>query len=288
MRPLNYELKQLGLRNRDGSFVTQANRAYMLSLMATQLAELGYQKLHAPELKSRHATALVRRWQAEGLAPGTLKNRLSVLRWWAEKIGRPEVLADDNTAYGVPARRTVATASKARVLEADKLAAIRDPYVRMSLELQRAFGLRREESVKVKPRQADQGDRLVLQGSWTKGGRPREVPIRTAAQRDVLDRAKALARSGALIPPTRRYVEQRRVYERETARVGLSKMHGLRHAYAQERFAELAGFAAPAAGGPTRALLTPAQREIDDDVRLIITEELGHAREEITRMYLGR
>jgi site-specific recombinase XerC len=92
MRPLNYELKQLGLRNRDGSFVTQANRAYMLSLMATQLAELGYQKLHAPELKSRHATALVRRWQAEGLAPGTVKNRLSALRWWAEKIGRPWVL----------------------------------------------------------------------------------------------------------------------------------------------------------------------------------------------------
>ena len=148
--------------------------------------------------------------------------------------------------------------------------------------------MRREEAIKIHPRQADHGDRLVLQGSWTKGGRPREVPIRTAAQREVLDRAKALARSGALIPPTRRYAEQRRVYERETARVGLSNMHGLRHAYAQERFAALAGFAAPAAGGPTRALLTPEQRAIDYDVRLIITEELGHVREEITRMYLGR
>lgn len=51
----------------------------------------------------------------------------------------------------------------------------------MSLELQREFGLRREEAVKLVPRLADQGDRLVLKDSWTKGGgKPREVPIRTA------------------------------------------------------------------------------------------------------------
>ena len=187
MRRLNYELKQLGQRNRDGSYVTQANRAHMLSLIATQLYALGYTQLHATELKGRHANALVRRWSAEGLAPGTVKNRLSALRWWAEKIGRPWVLERTNTVYGVPARRTVAAASKARVLEADKLAAIRDPYVRLSLELQRAFGLRREEALKIRPQQADQGDWLVLQGSWTKGGRERAVPIRTAAQREVLD-----------------------------------------------------------------------------------------------------
>ena len=285
---LNYELKHLGLRNRDGSFVTQANRAYMLSLMANQLYELGYKKLHAHELKGRHVNALVRRWQAEGLAPGTVKNRLSVVRWWAEKVGRATVLADDNTAYGVPARRTVATSLESP--RAGGRQAGGDPRSLCADEPGAAACLWPEEGgvLKVKPRQADHGDRLVLQGSWTKGGRPREVPIRTAAQREVLDRAKALARAGAMIPPTRRYVEQRRVYERETARVGLSKMHGLRHAYAQERFAELAGFAAPAAGGPTRALLTPEQRGIDSDVRLIITEELGHAREEITRMYLGR
>ena len=82
------------------------------------------------------------------MAPGTMENRLSALRWWAAKIGRPWVLAADNTAYGVPARRTVVTVPKARMLEADKLAAIRDPYVRLSLELQRAFGLRREEGVR--------------------------------------------------------------------------------------------------------------------------------------------
>ena len=47
MRNLNYELKQLGMRNRDGSYTTQANRARTLSLIADQLYALGYKQLHA-------------------------------------------------------------------------------------------------------------------------------------------------------------------------------------------------------------------------------------------------
>ena len=41
----------------------------------------------------------------------------------------------------------------------------------MSLELQRAFGLRREEAMKFQPSYADQKDHITLKASWTKGGR---------------------------------------------------------------------------------------------------------------------
>ena len=41
----------------------------------------------------------------------------------------------------------------------------------MSLELQQAFGLRREEAMKFQPSFADQGDHIRLKGSWTKGGK---------------------------------------------------------------------------------------------------------------------
>lgn len=260
----------------------------MLTLIANQLYELGYKKLHATDLKGRHANALVRRWQDEGLAPGTLKNRLAVVRWWADKVGRSWTLPADNATYGVPARQYVARRSKAQELDGAKLAAIRDPYVRLSLELQRAFGMRREEAIKIHLCQADQGDRLVLHASWTKGGRARKIPIRTAAQRDVLERAAQVAGSGALIPPHVSYVQQMRRYERQTAAAGLAKMHGLRHAYAQERYQDLTGWAAPAAGGPTSAQLTLEQRVGDLEARLVISAELGHGREQITTAYLGR
>ena len=288
MHTLNYDLKNLCRANHDGSFTTQADRLGMLNLFADQLYALGYKQLHAHDLKGRHVNALLRQWQADGASPATRKNRMSVLRWWAKKIGKASIIPATNAALGIPKRAYVARRSKAQELPPATLAAIRDPGIRLSLELQRAFGLRREESLKIKPRQADQGRWLVLQSSWTKGGRPREIPIRTAAQRELLDRVKAFAGQGSLIPTGRQYIQQRRKYDTEVQHAGLAKMHGLRHAYAQERYQELTGWPAPAAGGPGGRQLTPAQREQDRAARLTISAELGHVREAITTVYLGR
>ncbi len=54
-----------------------------------------------------------------------------------------------------------------------------------SVQLQRHFGLRREEAMKIQPSAADQGDCLYLKTSWTKGGRPRTIPITTTIQREI-------------------------------------------------------------------------------------------------------
>ncbi|WP_425050445.1 integrase domain-containing protein [Pseudomaricurvus hydrocarbonicus] len=62
-----------------------------------------------------------------------------------------------------------------------------------SLELQGAFGLRREEAIKFVPAYADQDNRRGLKASWTKGGKAREIPVLTPEQRSVLDRAHRLA-----------------------------------------------------------------------------------------------
>ena len=163
---------------------------------------------------------------------------------------------------------------------------MRDAHVRMSLELQQAFGLRREEAIKFQPRYADRGDHLELKASWTKGGKARVIPVRTEAQRAVLDRARQLAGNGSLIPSSRNYRQQLRIYERHTANAGLSQMHGLRHAYAQSRYAELTGWPAPAAGGPTVKALTPEQKAIDQQARLTISQELGHERAQVVSIYM--
>ena len=66
-------------------------------------------------------------------------------------------------------------------------------------------------------------------------------------------------------------VQQMRIYERDTMRAGLSHMHGLRHAYAQNRYEELTGWKCPAADGPAKASLTVEQRATDRDTRLTIS-----------------
>ena len=288
MRDLNYQLKTIWRRNVDGSHATHYNRLDMLQLMANQLHDLGYRHLTARGLKAKHVQALVTHWQSQKITTGTIKNRMAILRWWAEKIGKPGVVAKSNAHYGIEQRQFFATHSKAQTLLASKLQHIPDPSIRFTLELQHAFGLRREEAIKFNPYYADQDDRLTLKASWTKGGKAREIPIRTAEQRQLLNRLHQFAGRGSLIPQDRQYIVQLRLYERYTAAAGFSKLHGLRHHYAQQRYQELTGWPAPAAGGPSAKMLSPEQKELDKAARLIVSRELGHEREQITAIYLSR
>ncbi len=249
---------------------------------------MGYRRMQARSLKPKHIEALVKHWQERELSIGTIKNRMAALRWWAAKVNKLNVMAKSNEHYGIPDRRFVTNQSRAKDVTQEQLGKVKDEHVRMSLELQRAFGLRREEAMKFQPSYADQKDHVRLKASWTKGGKPRTIPVRTNVQREALDRARRLAGFGSLIPPHRSYVQQLRVYEGNTTRAGLSSMHGLRHAYAQERYEELTGWKCPAAGGLDSKNLTSEQRETDHEARLTISQELGHEREQITAAYLGR
>jgi len=288
MDDLTYTLRQLCQRNRDGSHATQADRMRILTLIARQLREAGFRQMTASSLNGKHIQALIGRWQNENLSVGTIKNRLSHLRWWAEKVGKAGILPADNAQLGVPERRYVTNVSKARELETAALAKITDEHVRMSLRLQAAFGLRREEAIKFQPVYADRGDHIMLKGSWTKGGRERTVPITTDEQREVLQETHRLAGAGSLIPADKRYIQQRHIYDGQCKAAGLSHMHGLRHQYAQNRYEVLTRWKAPAAGGSSSKALTPAQREKDEHARQIISRELGHERTQITAVYLGR
>jgi integrase len=287
MDDLTYGLRALCQRNRDGSHATQADRLRSLTLISRQLREAGFRQMQAGSLKGKHVDALLERWQSEGLSAGTLKNRLAHLRWWAEKVGKAAVIPADNVRLGIPDRRFVTNESKAKEL-GDSLQCVTDPHVRMSLELQQAFGLRREECIKFQPSFADRGDHIALKGSWTKGGRPRTVPITTPEQRAALDQAHRLAGAGSLIPAWKTYIQQRHTYDGECKKAGLSHLHGLRHHYAQARYEALTGWKAPAAGGPTAKMLTQAQCAQNAIARQIISSELGHERPQITAVYLGR
>jgi integrase len=289
MRHLNYALKQLCRRNRDGSYATQADREHILNLIANQLEEMGFRHMNAHSLRPKHVQKLVEDWLAEHLSPGTIKNRMAALRWWAEKTGKQNIIARSNAAYGIPDRVYVTNVSKAKELVMDQLEQIRTLCIRISLRLQAAFGLRREESIKIVPAWADRGNTLVLKDSWTKGGRPREIPIRNLEQRQLVDEAKALAKGKSLVAPG--YVTYRdylQHFRAECARVGIHAFHGHRHFYAQARYKELMGHECPARAGPTSKQLTPKQKVIDREAREIISREMGHGREQITAVYLGR
>jgi len=288
------ELMTLTERNKDGSFSTQAARRDILAQVGRQLLEMGYRNLGAQGLKPKHIKSLLERWHGEGLSTATMKNRMAHLRWWSEKVGKQNVIPRTNDELNLGRRKYVTNKTKARdVLDSD-ISKINNSRLRISLELQKAFGLRREECLKFQPVYALDGKQvgdvknIRLAPTWCKGGRAREVPVKTDYQREVLQKALDLAGKGSMIPIEKKYVQWLGRYEQDTKRAGLSKLHGLRHKYAQNRYHELTGWAAPACGGPIRKELNEDQLKLDLEARLTISKELGHNREAITSIYLGR
>ena len=274
--------------NTERSHGTQASRASHLHIMARELSEMGYRHLSPRNLKRKHVEALVKRWLGARLAVVTIKSRVSTMRWLARTIGKPNVVPRTNAELGIPDRSLAGRPSRAFNLTPEMLERVPSPYVRVSLELEEKFGLRREEATKMRPQAAHQGGWLVLQASWCKGRRGRRIPVRTGEQRELLERAKALAETTpehSLIPE-KTYRKHIKAYERQTYEAGIRGPHGLRHAYAQARYEELTGRACPAAGGPPSTDLNGEEKELDRRARETISEEMGHGRGQITRTYL--
>jgi hypothetical protein len=138
-------------------------------------------------------------------------------------------IARDNDAYGIPRRQFITNQDKSRSLMSADLEKITDPYTHLSLKLQAAFGLRREESIKIRPEWADGGNRLSLKASWTKGGREREIPIRNELQRNVLGEARQRAGKGSLIPADKNYAQQLERFKAQCQAAGIWHVQGHHH-----------------------------------------------------------
>lgn len=274
--------------NRDGSFRTRNDRNKYLLAMADSLYSMGYKPKHAMGITTKHVWALVNLWKEEKLSAGTMKNRLSHIRWLLGKLGH-ENLVPSNEKLGIEKRQYVTNEDKSRELSAEDLEHVHDPRMRLILRAQELFGLRVEESLKIQPHLADQKDRLFIKGSWAKGGRDRTIPILTPEQQAWLDEAKAIVdnKQASLIPEDVSYKTYRKRAEKTWQRAGIDHCHGHRHLYAQRRFEKLAGFPCPAKGGPKKYEMTREQFERNKEARLIVGQELGHSRPAITNVYLG-
>ena len=77
--------------------------------------------------------------------------------------------------------------------------------------------------------------------------------------------------------------------------MGLTNLHGLRHAYAQRRYQELTayfdkdkkGLLPPIAGGSPFKELSLAEQDWDRRARHILVREMGHSRSNIVKIYVG-
>lgn len=298
---LNAVLKPHLRRSADGrkvvSHATIADRSEFYSRLIHQLHELGYPLTNVHHLKPKHIDALMKRWEGEGLSASTLQKRFSYLTLLCRWIGKASMLRPGASYLADPGRyrRTYAadhdhswTAVGIDPLE--KIAAIEpdDPAVARVLRLQHAFGLRIQEASLLNPARDTVGEAQLRIVAGTKGGRPRVVPIETAAQRAVLAEAHGYAgiTRRSMIPPEYDLKQWLTHCYHVLGRHGVTRQaglvsHGLRHHYANDVYEQLTGEVSPVRGGAAvdSALNLPACREV--------ASRLGHARPAITTAYCG-
>ena len=271
--------------NRDGSFATQSNRKAILLKVSRDLKACGYDKVTQQNFGPKHCYKLRDYWQKEGLSTATIKNRMACVRWLGTKFGKK--LPDNQKLELANRVYSDNTKQKAKEIDLVKYNQLSERH-QLSIQLQRQFGLRMEESLKFKVVYADRGDTIQLKASWTKGGRERVIPVKTSEQRKLLNQIKDFCRGKSLIPTENNYIQAKWNFQKAIEKVGIKNVHGYRHQYAQDRYLELTGRHCPKAGGLTSYQLTKEQKQQDYNARMIISNELGHGREEITVQYLGR
>ena len=264
-------------------------------------------------LTHRQVQAVANLWAERKLSVATVHNYLSFLRTYAAWIGRPGMVRDVATYFGADShyvhRERTAKVDRswiARCVEVE--AKIRevtayDPWVGMQLELCYRFGLRAKEARHFRPHVAVISRELAnprdaqhfpdckqfLRVRYgTKGGRPRDIPVKTPEQEELIERTlRAVAPGHYVGAPGRtavqnanRFYNVLRRFEITKAALGVTA-HGLRHQHANNRYEELAGEPSPVRGGA-------GVGGADGAARMAVSSELGHGRIEITDAYLGK
>ncbi len=165
-----------------------------------------------------------------------------------------------------------------------------DPVAARLFVSMKTFGLRAKESLRLEPHEADGGDALLVR-KGSKTGRPRDIKFKVfgeEALRETLDELKGQVPEKchqAWANITLKKAKHRLYYI--CRKFGLTKkdlgvtMHGLRHEWAIDQLYRMANVTAPVRGG-----MTLNYRKLSE-VRMLISEGLGHSRIEITTAYYG-
>ena len=299
-------------------FVSQKRQTEIGNTLHLCLRELGEMRrpvLCLSHLKRKSALELLKKWQEQGLAVGTIEDRISVLRKLLDLVGRSNVLPRGREWKAVRKGAGLAVRSRSELPQMKKgwqdegvdpqvvIDAIRlDCEVAAScMEMMWAFGLRVNESVQIQVGLSMKDGYLVV-SRGTKGGKMREVPFSTNDERrvwqqQVLGRAKTLCdrhQPATLSVPGRKLSQMKnhlRYLAREHGITRKGKLgvtfHGLRHQFATTEFRERTGLPAPILGEQASADYAASWEPVRA-AYLHIARAMGHERPSISGAYLGR
>jgi len=296
------------------SHKTRHDRAQFLRRFFRDLKRrAGFKTLPDPRnLAHKHVNAMVQIWREDKLQPPTIQTYLSFLRGLAHWLGKPGFIRKP-AHYGLSLdeyqRTGIAERDKswsAKGVDIDKLidqVCEFDPYVGASLRVIRAFGLRRKESVMLRPHECvvrfeatglpqeqQQGERYVWIRQGAKSGRQRFVPLNNARREAAIKYAQQVAAWDAhahlgrpghdLRQNLRRFDYVLHKFGIAASKLGITA-HGLRHEALIDEFIAQTGAPPAVRGGP------PLAPQVEDAARVAVSRLAGHDRRRAASAYLG-
>lgn len=250
------------------------------------------------ELLERYASSLHERVQGEEIKVAYAQNLLSTVNVVLETLRKDDQLKI-NPAQWVGNRTQVRTVTPAAIHQEPMLTAVlklsTQGHISVCLvaQLARAFGLRFKEAslfnAREALRQANRHGRINIT-MGTKGGRGKQVdrwvPVNTHQLELLRAAANQQGTANNLMPVDKRYSQWRDhayyLWRVATEGTGINGFHDLRAAYACQRYQDLTGCPAPVLGGER-----VAPKELDTQVRVILSQELGHNRIDVLSAYIG-
>ena len=272
----------------------------------------GFKTLPDPRnVGQKHIHAIVQVWREDKLKPATIQTYLSFLRGLAKWLGKNGFIRSP-AHYGLEieeyqrheaAERDKSWSAQGVDIEAliDRVCAY-DPYVGASRHLIRAFGLRRKESVMLRPNACivpfestglaeseKQADRYVWIRQGAKNGRRRFVPLNTPQRVAAVEYAQLVAAGpdAHMGDPNHDLRRNLRRFDYVLEKFGITARelgitaHGLRHEALIDEFVARSGQQPPVRGGGE---LTPAAEVA---ARRAVARLAGHERQRASSAYLG-
>lgn len=295
-------LSQTRANNAPLSNVTQLQRCQTLTRAISDIFNIGNFKIKTlNSLKTKHIDFLIRHWvTVDKNCKATIENKIGYLSAFVAWIGKEAIVRapDDypevkqlQKRSGITERDKSWVAANVDAVELIKAVSIKDAYVGLQLIFQITFGLRKQESMLLRPNDPlllRNGVRFITICHGTKGGRPREVEVNDEDIK-ILDFAKPYAnqKTGSTIPIGNTLDQWKNHYDYVMREHGITKSglgitsHGLRHEKFNNMFELITGFPSPVRGGkkPAPEIMAIAKKKI--------TEQAGHSMSSKSNAYIG-
>lgn len=261
------EVKKLVGKNYSKGSGTIRKLVGNLARIAKNMSSQGLQSIK--DMKTKHVERFFESLKVKGLSDSTMSGYATAMREIAHAIGKDNIVPKHNINIGIERSDRY----QPKVANLDKMAEVRNQlyeknkWEALASDMSKAFGLRREEALLSNQVVEKEGKEfLVIKGA--KGGRPRDVEIERADQKELIQKVQEYIKDHgqqSLIPSDLSLKQGLKKLSNDLHRSGATKennanLHLFRHADAQ-------------------------QKGRDGKTDLEIAEHLGHGREAVVKHY---